>query len=401
MKRSHGTWLILLVCGVAVVYGAIKASYYVFPLRFYRIDESPVYRGALQKDRVFKKIVEDHKLKTVVSLTGEIDSQREIAEAAGARYLVYRWQGSGVGTFEEYQEVGRILADPSSSPVFFYCVGGHQRSNAATFSYLLEKGASLEEALDQLYDFDAVEDSRLGDHLRAYAEWRDQTLRRGRESGPFLFVSWADTKLGKEVLSELSDRVVRLDPAFTIYPGDLEEWGFTQAGMDGWKEAMDGERTGDSAPDDMSDSVFAVRGNHDAVNTSGWQSYFDFQATANHVGAAHYTDMPGEEDLSYSFDYRNAHFVGVDVPGDAARITSAQIQWIDADLGRAEARGLTHAFIYLHGPIYCVGGHCSCSERVCSIKSSRARSDRGLEPTPHRFSHLPRACAHLCLHLCR
>ena len=31
MKRSHGTWLILLVCGAVAVYGAIEASYYVFP----------------------------------------------------------------------------------------------------------------------------------------------------------------------------------------------------------------------------------------------------------------------------------------------------------------------------------------------------------------------------------
>jgi len=182
-KRSHGKWLILLVCGVVVVYGAIKASYYVFPLRFHRIDESPVYRGALQKDRVFKKILEDHEIKTVISLTGEIEPQRKIAEAAGARYLVYHWWGSGVGPFEEYREVGRILADPSSQPVFFHCVGGDHRSSAATFSYLLEKGASLDEALDTLeeYGFDPAEERMLAEHLRAYAEWRNQ--RAGRREG--------------------------------------------------------------------------------------------------------------------------------------------------------------------------------------------------------------------------
>ena len=178
MRSNHryGTWLILLVCGVVVVYGAIKASYYVFPLRFHRIDESPVYRGALQKDRVFKKIVEDHQFKTVISLAGEIESQRKIAEAAGARYLVYHWRGSGVGPFEEYREVGQILANPSSQPVFFHCVGGDHRSSAATFSYLLEKGVSLEEALDKLeeYGFNAAEERMFADHLRAYAEWRNQ-----------------------------------------------------------------------------------------------------------------------------------------------------------------------------------------------------------------------------------
>jgi len=192
---------------------------------------------------------------------------------------------------------------------------------------------------------------------------------RELESTPYMFVSWADTKLGRDVLSELSDQAVRLDPAFSIFPGDLEDWGFTQDGMDQWKQAMDGGLTGDAPPNGMSDIVFAVRGNHDALNSSGWQAYFDFQATANRVGATHYTDMPGEQDRTYSFDYQNAHFIGVDVPGNAFKITSARIQWIDADLAVAEARGLTHAFIFFHGPIYCVGPHCGCSARVCSIGS--------------------------------
>jgi len=190
---------------------------------------------------------------------------------------------------------------------------------------------------------------------------------RELERAPFLFVSWADTKLGGEVLSGLSEQALRLGPAFSIVPGDLENWGFTPAAMNRWREAMDGARTGDRVPNGMSAIAFAVRGNHDRLDTSGWQAYFDFQKTANRVGATHYAEMPGQEDLSYSFDYRNAHFIGVDVPGDASLITSAQIRWIGADLARAEVRGLSHAFLYFHGPIYCVDGHCNCSRRVCPI----------------------------------
>jgi len=194
----------------------------------------------------------------------------------------------------------------------------------------------------------------------------------------FRFVSWADTKSSTSELSELSDQAVQLDPAFSIYEGDLEDSGFTASGMNDWKEAMDGQLTGDTSPNGMFDIVFPVRGNHDDSNTAGWQAYFDFQATADFVGATNYTNMPGPEgpedltyeDLSYSFDYQNAHFIGVDVTGDAGGITSAQINWIDDDLTAAEARGLTHAFIYFHGPIYCVDGHCSCSERVGCIDSS-------------------------------
>jgi hypothetical protein len=187
---------------------------------------------------------------------------------------------------------------------------------------------------------------------------------------PFRFVSWADTKSARNDLSELSDQAVLLDPIFSIYVGDLESSGFTESGMNLWKEAMDGQLTGDAAPNGMFDITFPVRGNHDDSNTAGWQAYYDFQATADLVGATNYTNMPGEEDLTYSFDYENSHFIGVDVTGDADKITRAQVQWIDDDLTAAEARGLTHAFIYFHGPIYCIDGHCSCSQRSCSISSS-------------------------------
>ena len=183
----------------------------------------------------------------------------------------------------------------------------------------------------------------------------------------FRFVSWADTKSAKDDLSILSNQAFQLNPAFTIYPGDLEDSGFTQSGMDEWKQAMNGQYPSGPTSNGMFDIVFPVRGNHDDSNTAGWQTYFDFQATANLVGATHYTDMPLEEDLTYSFDYENAHFIGVDVTGSASGISSSQITWIDADLTAAEARGLAHAFIYFHGPIYCVDGHCSCSQRTCSI----------------------------------
>lgn len=155
----------------------------------------------------------------------------------------------------------------------------------------------------------------------------------------FMFVSWADTKSDTDILSALSDQAVQLNPAFTIYPGDLEDSGFTASGMNAWKEAMDGQLTGDSVPNGMFAIAFPVRGNHDESDTAGWQTYFDFQTTANLVGATNYNNMPEEEDLTYSFDYENSHFIGVDVTGDASAITSGQIAWIDADLTAANLVG--------------------------------------------------------------
>jgi hypothetical protein len=164
----------------------------------------------------------------------------------------------------------------------------------------------------------------------------------------FRFVSWADTKTGTAVLQGLSTQVRALGPAFTLYAGDLEASGFTTAGMNAWKAAVNGG-TGNG----VFDITFAVRGNHDSSNVAGWTAFFDMQARAAGVGATRYTAL--DPNLSYSFDYQNSHFAGLDVPGDfPAAVSQRQLAWLDADLASAESRGLKHAFLFWHGPIYSV-----------------------------------------------
>ena len=60
------------------------------------------------------------------------------------------------------------------------------------------------------------------------------------------------------------------------------------------------------------------------------------------------------DNLTYSFDYGNSIFIGLDVPGDIYLLTQAEVDFLDARLTYAENAGLTHAFIYFHGPEYCV-----------------------------------------------
>jgi hypothetical protein len=183
------------------------------------------------------------------------------------------------------------------------------------------------------------------------------TLAFPKEAFAFSFISWGDTKTDTTVLKNLSIQAKLLSPAFTIYVGDLEEDGFTQAGTETWKNALNG-----GSGNGIFDITFTVRGNHDdhiANSAPNWQAYYNLAATAQRVGASNYTEL--NSNLTYSFDYSNSRFIGVDVLGDASLLSSAQISWIDSRLNDAENRGLTHAFIYFHGPIYCVDGHCSCS----------------------------------------
>ena len=167
----------------------------------------------------------------------------------------------------------------------------------------------------------------------------------------FRFVIWSDTKTGLNNLSTVSNQIKALNPIMTLYPGDLCENGATTACLDLWKAALDGGMS-----NGLSAITFASRGNHDSSNTGTWQSYFDFAGVASMIGATHYSSYTA--DLTYSFDLGNSHFVMIDLPiSGASSMDSGTMSWLDVDLAAAESRGLAHAFIAFHVPIYYVDGH--------------------------------------------
>ncbi len=173
----------------------------------------------------------------------------------------------------------------------------------------------------------------------------------------FRFIAWADTKTGTSILTQESILVNGLNPNFTIYPGDLISCNSSTNptcfanGFPAWKTAFNGGGT-----NDLFNKSFATRGNHDANSDLPWLADFNFSAVSTSIGATHYSEQT--QDMTYSFDYGNSHFVGIDLPGgDVKTMTSAEITWLDNDLTAAENRGLTHAFLFWHGPIYWVDGH--------------------------------------------
>jgi len=151
----------------------------------------------------------------------------------------------------------------------------------------------------------------------------------------------------------MSAEVVAKNPAFTVFAGDLVEAGFSTAPMNTWKTALNG-----GTNNGLFEKTFALRGNHDAANLSGWQGFFDFPAVATRAGATNFNAY--STDVVYSFDYGNSHFIVLDVTGgEIDMLPAAQITWMASDLTSAETRGLTHAFIHLHAPPYCVSSsHC-------------------------------------------
>jgi Calcineurin-like phosphoesterase len=192
--------------------------------------------------------------------------------------------------------------------------------------------------------------------------WASQTAAQA----PFPFISWGDAQDQGANLPVTSNQAVTLNPAFTIFNGDLEDDGFQLAEMNLMVNALNGDSSG-STGNGMFDKTFLVRGNHDDHQSDSATAWQDYLVQANRPPVPGVTNYAGMEAnttyLNYTFDYENARFIGLDVPGTVSAISTAQIDWVDEILTEAETNHpeLVHAFIFFHDAIYCIGYHCSCT----------------------------------------
>jgi hypothetical protein len=182
---------------------------------------------------------------------------------------------------------------------------------------------------------------------------------------PFSFVSMGDAQAETANFTLTVNQIKTLNPNIVLFNGDLENDGVWSSELNPMIAAL--KNAG------IYDQTFMVRGNHDD-HASGslalWEMYFETAPNIRvlPVGVTNYVSLNSSSDtLNYSFVYGNAMFIGLDVPGDVDLLTSEKINFLDARLTYAESRGLVHAFIYFHGPLYCVEStHCGCSTRTDS-----------------------------------
>ena len=183
-------------------------------------------------------------------------------------------------------------------------------------------------------------------------------------SASFNFISWSDVQgtnssgagypwtANANVVGSLADK-----PEFTIFNGDVCSSGFTTTCVNEWIAPLKSVVISGSLT--LADKTFPVRGNHDSSDAAGWSAYFNMSKNAANIGATNYRTDANAPNRTYSFDYGNSHFVGLDVPGAVNLMTAAQITWLDGDLTAAESRGLVHAFLFFHGAVSYVDGHSS------------------------------------------
>jgi hypothetical protein len=156
------------------------------------------------------------------------------------------------------------------------------------------------------------------------------------------------------------NQAASLNPDFVIFNGDLEGSGVSTAEMD--------PMVADLVNAGLFDRTFLVRGNHDdhqAGSAALWEDYFVAANRPLPAGVSNYVALDASSTyLTYSFDYGNSRFIGLDDPDVVKLITGAQYTFLDQRLTDAESAGLVHAFIFFHGPAYCVeASHCDCQAR--------------------------------------
>jgi len=181
---------------------------------------------------------------------------------------------------------------------------------------------------------------------------------------PFMFAFTGDAQAEPGRFADTLSQIATLNPAFALFIGDLENDGVS---------SFINQMVASLKSTNMFDKTFMVRGNHDdhvSGSAALWENYFE---TAPNIqtfpaGVTNYTSLNSSSDkLNYSFEYGNSIFIGLDVPGDADAefLTAPLLNFLDARLAYAESQGLTHAFIYFHGPGYCVSEvHCTCTAKA-------------------------------------
>src|SRR5258706_368229 len=89
------------------------------------------------------------------------------------------------------------------------------------------------------------------------------------------------------------------------------------------------------------------------LDTGRWQSLFSEQPSNVNVSDNGGLDglTTNQSQLSYSFDFRGAHFVVINTD-PAGKDAHAPTTWLDMDLAAASARGARHFFVFGHKPAY-------------------------------------------------
>ena len=190
---------------------------------------------------------------------------------------------------------------------------------------------------------------RVGD--AALDLWSDiGTFKTAAKTGAFTFVDLADSqaksddeaKLSAETFDKARSTVKNAD--FFSINGDIVDTGRTEKQWD--------SLFGYSKNFLLNTTFMAIAGNHEEDKNAFYEHFNIKEAPGSSTESGAY----------YSFNYSNAHFVGLNTNEDSpeyADFSPAQVDWMKKDIKAAKAAGKTWIIVLMHKGPYSTSNHAS------------------------------------------
>ena len=167
-------------------------------------------------------------------------------------------------------------------------------------------------------------------------------LARADSIGPFTFAVFGDNRPNRpvttqpDVFKKILTEINAVHPAFAVNTGDCiygsAKFSRVEAQYKGYQDTVESL---------LKAKTYLAIGNHEMCWGKASQ-----ELLAREMGK-----------LYYSFDHGNSHFIVLDseIVGENSKITGDQLAWLKKDL--VDSRAARHRFVFLHEPLFPVGGH--------------------------------------------
>ncbi len=182
------TLLVILLVSPSMA-TAIVTKLNAQPRRFAEVVPGKIYRGGRPTADQITSLHREKNIRAIVSLLEEKSTPEEKARMKAARecriqVLRFPMRGDGTSEFDVLDRAADAINDENYQPLFFHCAAGKQRSNAVQAAWRMKHcGWTLVDALRELEEKHGLEpdgdESKLVDHITAYAAWLEASNGRG------------------------------------------------------------------------------------------------------------------------------------------------------------------------------------------------------------------------------
>ncbi len=155
-RNRRGLLGVLAVLGVlGVVFWVVGVRPNLSPKNFGEVDPGRLYRSGQLTPEAFRRVVEQHHVKTIIDLgSGKYEPEVErlnanVARSLGVTRYVGALEGDGTGNPNWYVWALRIASDPANQPVLVHCGAGSERTGMLVALY---KNAHTGQPLERGYE---------------------------------------------------------------------------------------------------------------------------------------------------------------------------------------------------------------------------------------------------------